>query len=79
MKTEKGIPEVVVQRLIKLLGYKQAVSYIEKENNNYIAVMLKIFVLEIKGLYKKSPFIFIIIILILIAFTVYALLDFISY
>ena len=79
MKTYKGIPEGVVQRLIELIGYKKAINYIEKENNNYIAVVLKIVMLEINGLYKKNPLIFIIITLIVIILIIYALLEFFSY
>ena len=79
MKTIKEIPEGVVQRLIELLGYEKAINYIEKENSNYIAVLLKIFELEIKGLYKKSSFIFIIIVLLIIVFIIYALLKLFSY
>ena len=79
MKTIKEIPEGVVQRLIELLGYEKAINYIEKENNNYIAVLLKVFELEIKGFYKKGPFIFIIVALLVIVFIIYTLLEFFSY
>lgn len=79
MRDSKEIPDGLEKRLIELIGHKKAIHFLEKVDYNYIAVMKKIMWCEVVEFYRKSPFRFIFIALIVIFFIVYYLLGFFSF
>ncbi len=69
LNTIRGIPENDYWRLVTLLGDRtKADNYIESEQRNYRAIVLKIYFLELKHAYKTNRFVkvFLIVLLILV-------------
>ena len=55
LRTIRGIPEHDYWRLVALIGDRtKADNYIESEQRNYRAVILKIYTLELKHAYKTN-------------------------